>query len=98
MSVSEDALTVDLDDGRTIIVPVQWYPRLAHANVDELQNFELSYSGVHWPVLDEDISIQSMLLGRGSGESRKSFKRWLEYRAKGETPWLNPDYQRSDYF
>jgi hypothetical protein len=86
--VDADTLTVDLDDGRTVAVPVQWYPRLAHGTPDERQQFEVTPFGLHWPVLDEDISIKGMLLGQKSGESDRSFERWLGHRERGETPWL----------
>ncbi len=83
VQISEDTLTVDLNDGRTILVPVAWYPRLWHGTPNERQNWRLIGDGVgiHWPDLDEDISIEGLLLGRRSGESQRSLKRWLEKRA-----------------
>ena len=82
VSVTEDALTVDLDDARTISVPLVWYPRLWHATPEERSNWEIigAGDGIHWPDLDEDISMKSLLIGFTSGESSKSFKRWLERR------------------
>ena len=82
--VTEDSLTVDLDDGRTISVPLAWYPRLWHGTMEERQNWRLIGEGVgiHWPDLDEDISVEGLLLGRRSGESQRSLKRWLEKRDK----------------
>jgi hypothetical protein len=84
VSVTTDALSVDLADGRTISVPLQWYPRLYHGTPSEWKNYELMYDGIHWPDLNEDISIDGLLCGRKSGESPKSIKRWLSYRARGE--------------
>ena len=78
--VTEDLLTVDLDDGRTISVPLAWYPRLLHGTLRERANWEILGPGIHWPELDEDISVAGLLLGRASGESQASLKRWLESR------------------
>jgi Protein of unknown function (DUF2442) len=83
VAVSEDLLTVDLTDGRSISVPISWYPRLAHGTAGERNNWELLGGGVgiHWPDLDEDISVQGLLAGRRSGETQKSLQRWLEERS-----------------
>lgn len=82
VSVTDDTLTVDLADGRTLSVPLAWYPRLLHGTPEERRNWRLIGDGVgiHWPDLDEDISIQGLLLGRRSGESQASLRRWLEGR------------------
>lgn len=82
--VSDDALSVELTDGRTLSVPIVWFPRLLHGTPAERNNWRLIGGGVgiHWPDLDEDISIEGLLLGEASGESQGSFKRWLEGRAK----------------
>ena len=82
VSVSDDTLSVDLVDGRTIAVPTAWYPRLAHATVEERSRWRLigQGEGIHWPDLDEDISVDSLLSGWPSGESQASLKRWLEDR------------------
>jgi hypothetical protein len=82
MTISEDSLSVDLFDGRTIIVPLIWYPRLWHGTEEERKNFEIIGNGtlIHWPELDEDLSVSGILAGRRSGESQKSLKRWLEER------------------
>lgn len=82
VSVTDDSLTVDLDDGRTISVPLAWFPRLIHGTAEERNNWRLigKGEGIHWPDLDEDISIEGILLGRPSGESQRSFKCWLETR------------------
>lgn len=80
---TEDTLTIDLDDGRTVSVPVAWYPRLLHGTLEERNNWRLigGGEGIHWPDLDEDISVEGLLAGRASGESQTSLKRWLEERA-----------------
>ena len=80
--VAEDTLSVELSDGRTISVPIEWYPRLVHGSHSERSNWKLigRGEGVHWPDLDEDISIEGVLAGRPSGESRESFKMWLAKR------------------
>ncbi|MEX0775321.1 MAG: DUF2442 domain-containing protein [Phycisphaeraceae bacterium] len=96
VTVTEDTLSVDLADGRTIAVPLGWYPRLANGSPEEWSKYELSPAGIHWPELDEDISVEGLLKGNKSGESPKSFQRWLEHRAKGEKPWLKPGYQMGD--
>ena len=81
--VSEDTLTIDLSDGRTISIPIGWYPRLSHGTPEERDNWCISGAGwsVHWPDLDEDVSVKGLLLGNPSGESQSSFKKWLEDRA-----------------
>ena len=78
--VEDDALIVDLSDGRTISVPLAWYPRLLHGKTEERNNWRLigDGEGMHWPDLDEDISVQNLLQGKPSGESQTSFRRWLE--------------------
>ena len=80
--VSETALTVDLVDGRTIIVPLVWYPRLWYGTPEERNHFEIIGDGtlIHWPDLNEDLSVSGLLAGRRSGESQQSLKRWLDER------------------
>ena len=82
VSVSEDALTVELTDGRTITVPLGWFPRLAHATSRERSEWRLigNGQGIHWPALDEDIHVPSLLSGRKSAESAESLERWLSGR------------------
>ncbi|RKX62224.1 MAG: DUF2442 domain-containing protein [Thermodesulfobacteriota bacterium] len=84
VSVTDDTLTVELSDGRTVSVPTAWYPRLVHATAEERQNWRLigNGHGIHWESLDEDISVENLLAGRPSGESQKSFKQWLDKRKK----------------
>lgn len=82
VAVTVDALTVDLSDGRSITVPLAWYPRLMHATASERKNWRLIGKGygIHWDVIDEDISVEGLLLGKPSGESQISFKKWLSGR------------------
>lgn len=82
VTISEEALTVDLSDGRTIIVPLGWYPRLWHGATEERNHFEIFGDGayIHWPELDEDLTVAGLLAGRRSGESPQSLKKWLEAR------------------
>ena|ERR1035437_7679953 len=85
VTANDEALIVDLADGRTITVPLAWFPRLAHGSAPERNNWRLIGSGVgiHWPDLDEDISVVSLLAGQGSGETQESLSRWLQSRR----PW-----------
>lgn len=80
--VTGDTLSVDLEDGRTIAVPIGWYPRLAYGTPEERANFEISGAGygIHWPDLDEDIGVEGLLLGKRSMESPASLARWLARR------------------
>ena len=82
--VTDDNLTVDFVDGRSISVPLAWYPRLVHGTPHERANWRIvgNGEGFHWPDLDEDLSLEGLLLGRPSGESQRSFQRWLGDRAK----------------
>ena len=82
LSVSQEALTVDLVDGRTVIVPLVWYPRLWHGSKEERNNFEIFGDGayIHWPDLDEDLTVAGLLEGKRSGESPTSLKKWLASR------------------
>lgn len=82
VSVTDDTLAVDLSDGRTISVPLAWFPRLLHGTPQERNNrrFVAGGEGIHWPDLDEDVSVEGLLAGRPSGESQSSFKRRLEKR------------------
>lgn len=82
VEVTDEQLTVRLTDGRMITVPLEWYPRLAHASVAERNHYELLGHGsaIGWPDLDEHFSVESILAGRSSGESQDSFQRWLAAR------------------
>lgn len=81
-TIAKDELTVDLSDGRTVIAPLAWYPRLLHGTGGERRRWRLigGGEGIHWPALDEDVSVKGLLAGRPSGESQRSLKRWLEAR------------------
>jgi hypothetical protein len=80
--VTSKALEVVLRDGRTLSVPLKWYPRLVHGSPRERQHWRLIGDGIgiHWPDLDEDISIAGLLAGLPSGESTKSLNQWLASR------------------
>ena len=80
--LTDDTLTANLVDGRVISVPLDWYPRLLHATSDERGRWELQADGrhIHWPHIDEDLSIEGLLAGRASGESESSLQKWLEAR------------------
>lgn len=84
VTVTDDTLSVDLEDGRTVSAPIGWYPRLAYGTPTERANFEISGAGygVHWPDLDEDIGVEGLLLGKKSRESPASFEQWLERRKR----------------
>lgn len=86
VNVADDLLRAHLADGRIISVPLQWYPRLFHATPKERRNYEIGGRGrgIHWPDLDEDISVQNLLEGRKSAESEASLQRWIEGRSRQE--------------
>jgi hypothetical protein len=81
---TDEALIVELNDGRMITAPLTWYPRLLQATAQERSHWRLigKGQGIHWEDLDEDVSVENLLAGRRSGESQKSLKHWLETRAK----------------
>lgn len=105
--VNEDELTVHLEDGRTVVTPLAWYPRLVFATEEELNNFRITGRGygVHWPELDEDLSVKGMLAGLPSGEGAASLKQWKQEmrrrRREGITgPWASANratYEAHDY-
>ncbi len=82
VTVTDETLTAELADGRTISVPLDWYPRLVHATPQERDGWRIigGGEGIHWPELDEDISVEGLLAGRRSGEGPNSFRRWLNAR------------------
>jgi len=86
VQVTDDTLSVDLEDGRTISVPIGWYPRLAYGTADERANWRISGAGygIYWPDLDEDLGVEGLLLGKQSTESFASFDRWLQRRKQTE--------------
>ena len=81
--VTDEKLIVDLNDGRSLVVPLKWYPRLVHGSAQERQNWQLLGDGyaIEWPDLDEHIGIEGLLAGRRSGESQVSLERWLASRS-----------------
>ena len=85
VAVTADTLTVDLADGRTISAPLSWYPRLFHGTAEERGRWQLigQGHGIHWPGLDEDISVENLLAGKPSAESQRSLRLWLDARARG---------------
>ncbi len=87
VSITDDTLSVDLSDGRSISVPIAWFPRLLHSSVEERNNWRLigNGQGIHWEEIDEDISIEGLLAGRPSGEYQKSFKKWLANRTEKDS-------------
>jgi len=82
VKVTRNTVRAELSDGRTILVPIAWFPRLAHGTLKERSNWRLigKGSGIHWEDLDEDISVENLLLGKASGESQSSFRTWMESR------------------
>lgn len=83
VSVTGDTLAVELTDGRSLSVPLAWYPRLQHGSQAERDNWRIigAGDGINWPDLDEDISVAGLIAGRPSGESPNSLERWLNSRA-----------------
>ena len=86
VGVTDKILIVQLADGRAISLPLAWYPRLACATPQERNNWRLigGGEGIHWPDLDEDLSVGGLLAGRKSGESPQSLARWLKARQSGQ--------------
>ena len=84
--ITDEALTVDLSDGRTVSVPLAWYPRLVHSTPTERNYWRLigRGEGIHFSDLDEDISVENIVAGMPSSESQRSFQRWLEERKKSK--------------
>lgn len=84
VKISDRHLAIQLLDGRRLIVPLAWYPRLLHGSRKERQNWQLLGDGyvIEWPDLDEHIGVQGLIAGRRSGESSKSLERWLAARSR----------------
>jgi len=82
VSITEDEIILELTDGRTISIPLVWYPRLYHGTYEDRNNWRFigDGEGVHWPDLDEDISVEHLILGIPSGESQRSLQKWLKER------------------
>ena len=92
VKVTEHALVVELRDGRSVSVPIDWYPRLAEGRPSERRRWELIGPGIgiHWPDLDEDISVEGLLLGLPSGESAASLERWRATRRRPANKRMEP--------
>ena len=84
IKITKDEMSVELIDGRTIVVPLVWYPRVFNATERERNNWRLigNGEGIHWPDLDEDISVEHLLAGIPSGESQSSLQKWLQMRTQ----------------
>jgi hypothetical protein len=82
VAIADDRFTVELVDGRSLVVPLAWYPRLLHGTTAERENWHLLGDGyaIEWPDLDEHIGVEGLLAGHRSGESRESINRWLASR------------------
>ncbi len=82
VSVTDKKLVVELEDGRSLAIPLEWYPRLVHGTVEERQNYQLLGEGyaIEWPELDEHIGVEGLLAGRRSSEGQQSLQRWLAGR------------------
>jgi len=91
VTITEDTLSVDLSDGRTISVPLSWYPRLPHASQKERRSWRLigKGQGIHWEGVDEDVSVEGLLAGKSSSESQSSFGAWLAARSSRPVKRLN---------
>lgn len=83
VTVTEETLGAELEDVRTISAPLGWYPRLVHSTPRERANYQISGAGygIHWPDLDEDLSVEGLFFGRPSTEGEASFARWLAARS-----------------
>ena len=99
ITVTDACLSAELADGRNISVPLGWFPRLVHGTPEERDNWELSRDGahIHWPDLDEDVSVEGLIAGWPSRETEESFNRWLAAKKAGrplELYELNPPADR----
>ena len=74
VEMTEDTLTATLSDGRTISVPLKWYPRLAHATAKERRNWRRTSGGIQWPDLNENLSVETLFTGCPTEEKQKSDK------------------------
>ena len=92
VKVTADTLIVELRDGRTVSVPMSWYPRLSEGTPRERRRWELIGPGIgiHWPALDEDISVEALLLGLPSNETTASLQRWRAARRQPVSKRMEP--------
>ena len=97
VTVTAEDLAIHLVDGRTITVPLMWYPRLRHGKAKERKHFEIFGDGayIHWPELDEDLTVVGLLAGRRSGESAESLEKWLRSRKARPRGGQRPSNKRN---
>jgi len=97
VTVTTDTLSVELSDGRGVSVPLTWFPRLLHGAPEERERWELigRGSGIHWPDLDEDISLEGLLVGRSSAESQQSLGRSKRGKNRLANKTLHPTATRA---
>ncbi|MEG5046654.1 DUF2442 domain-containing protein [Microcoleus sp. B4-C1] len=90
VTVTDEKVIVDLVDGRSLSVPLAWYPRLLHGSPEERHNWQLlgDCYAIEWVDLDEHIGVEGLLAGRRSSESQRSFESWLINR---NTAQNNPE-------
>ncbi len=91
LAINKRDLRAKLTDGRTITVPLKWFPRLANATPEDRGNWRFigGGAGMNWPELDEDISVEGLIAGERSAESESSFQRWLKAYSGGQTHSVN---------
>ena len=84
VQLTSSQLKVKLADGRSLSVPLAWFPRLQHGSRAERKNWQIFGEGsaIEWPDLDEHIGVDGLLAGRRSSESKKSLEKWLGGRRK----------------
>lgn len=84
VSISKDSLVVILNDGRSLSIPLHWFPRLVHGTDEERGDWALmgGGQGIHWARLDEDISVAGLISGIPSLESAESLSKWMEKRKR----------------
>ncbi len=92
VETTDESIRVSLSDGRVVTVPISWYPRLSHARPEHRAQWELigQGHGIHWPELDEDISVENILFGQPSGEGPRSFARWKDWYQKNSAEQVPP--------
>ncbi len=96
--VTGEKIIIDLADGRSLAIPLAWYPRLLYGTPQERENWQLLGEGyaIEWPDLDEHIGIEGLLAGRRSSEGKKSIERWLATRNTGlSSPQSDPTSRQS---
>ncbi len=86
LTIFENRFVTTFEDGRSLSIPLSWYPRLLHATPQELNSWIILGDGyaIEWPDIDEHIGVEGLLAGKRSGESQKSFEKWLSSRSKNK--------------